>query len=71
MAISHAIIAAIVAVYGDKFDTHKSAGNAAVFFVSHMILAGNRAAANGYISDLLDICQLCLHLGSFSLGCIL
>ncbi|OXC81159.1 hypothetical protein C344_06642 [Cryptococcus neoformans AD1-7a] len=33
MAISHAIIAAIVAVYGDKFDTHKSAGNAAVFFI--------------------------------------
>ncbi|KGB80086.3 hypothetical protein I307_05842 [Cryptococcus deuterogattii 99/473] len=33
MAISHAIIAAIVAVYGNSFDTHKSAGNAAVFFI--------------------------------------
>ena len=46
MAISHAIIAAIVAVYGDKFDTHKSAGNAAVFFVSRMIPTDNRARAN-------------------------
>ncbi|OWT36838.1 galactose transporter [Cryptococcus neoformans Bt1] len=33
MGISHAIIAAIVAVYGDKFDTNKKAGNAAVFFI--------------------------------------
>ncbi|KAE8542252.1 hypothetical protein D1P53_001738 [Cryptococcus gattii VGV] len=33
MAISHAIIAAIVAVYGDKFDSNRSAGNAAVFFI--------------------------------------
>ncbi|KIR26193.1 galactose transporter [Cryptococcus deuterogattii 99/473] len=33
MAISHAIIAALVAVYGDRFTTHKSAANAAVFFI--------------------------------------
>ncbi|KJE00805.1 galactose transporter [Cryptococcus gattii NT-10] len=33
MAISHAIIAAIVAEFGDSFGTHKSAGNAAVFFI--------------------------------------
>lgn len=70
MGISHAIIAAIVAVYGDKFDTNKKAGNAAVFFVSRMILADNRAAINSYISDLLVHCQLCLHLGSLGLGCI-
>lgn len=33
MAICHAIIAAIIAEFGDSFPTHKSAGNAAVFFV--------------------------------------
>lgn len=39
MAISHAIIAAIIAEFGDSFGTHKSAGNAAVFFVSDWILS--------------------------------
>ncbi|WVQ74079.1 hypothetical protein IAR50_003663 [Cryptococcus sp. DSM 104548] len=33
MAISHAVIAAIIAVYGDSFPTHKAAGNGAVFMV--------------------------------------
>ncbi|EAL17926.1 hypothetical protein CNBL0520 [Cryptococcus deneoformans B-3501A] len=33
MAISHAIIAAIVAEFGDRFDSNKKAGNAAVFFI--------------------------------------
>lgn len=33
MAISHAVIAAIIAVYGDKFNTHKAAGNGAVFMI--------------------------------------
>ncbi|KAK1926871.1 putative galactose transporter [Papiliotrema laurentii] len=33
MAVSHATIAAILAVYGNSFDTHKSAGNGAVFMV--------------------------------------
>jgi hypothetical protein len=34
MAVSHATIAAIIAVYGGRFDQgHKAAGNAAVFMV--------------------------------------
>ncbi|ODO09036.1 hypothetical protein I350_02634 [Cryptococcus amylolentus CBS 6273] len=33
MAISHAVVAAIIAVYGDSFPTHKAAGNAAVFMI--------------------------------------
>ncbi|WVN87131.1 uncharacterized protein L203_102307 [Cryptococcus depauperatus CBS 7841] len=33
MAISHATVAAIIAVYGDRFSTHKSAGNGAVFMI--------------------------------------
>lgn len=33
MAVSHATIAAIIAVYGGRFDQHKSAGNGAVFMV--------------------------------------
>ena len=33
MAISHAIIAAIIAQFGDRFPDNKPAGNAAVFFV--------------------------------------
>ncbi|ORY30806.1 general substrate transporter [Naematelia encephala] len=33
MAISHATVAAIIAVYGNRFDTHKTAGNAAVFMI--------------------------------------
>lgn len=33
MAISHATIAAIIAVYGGRFGEHKAAGNGAVFMV--------------------------------------
>lgn len=33
MAISHATIAAIIAVYGGRFDQNKAAGNGAVFMV--------------------------------------
>ncbi|WVQ78643.1 hypothetical protein IAT38_000730 [Cryptococcus sp. DSM 104549] len=33
MAISHAVVAAIIAVYGDSFPTHKTAGNGAVFMI--------------------------------------
>ncbi|KAL7420152.1 hypothetical protein Q5752_005118 [Cryptotrichosporon argae] len=33
MAVSHATIAAIIAQYGSRFPTHKSAGNAAVFMI--------------------------------------
>lgn len=33
MAISHATIAAILAVYDGRFETHKAAGNAAVFMI--------------------------------------
>lgn len=38
MAISHATIAAIIAVYGDRFPTHKKAGNGAIFMVYWFIV---------------------------------
>lgn len=38
MAISHATIAAIIAVYGTRFDTKKSAGNGAIFMVYWFIV---------------------------------
>lgn len=38
MGISHAIVAALIATYGDNFEEHKSAGNAAIFFIYWMIV---------------------------------
>lgn len=46
MAIAHAVIAAIVAVYGERpghparFGTHKSAGNGAVFMGECRVTSG-------------------------------
>lgn len=39
MAISHATIAAIIAVYGDRFATEKAAGNGAVFMIYWYIVS--------------------------------
>lgn len=33
MGVSHAIVAALIATYGSDFAAHKSAGNAAIFFI--------------------------------------
>ncbi|KAJ5719083.1 hypothetical protein N7493_007538 [Penicillium malachiteum] len=38
MGIAHAIIAAIIATYGNDFPGHKNAGNAAIFFVFWIIV---------------------------------
>ena len=38
MAIAHATVAAIIAVYGNEFPTHKAAGNGAVFMIYWFIV---------------------------------
>ena len=38
MGISHAIIAALIATYGSDFETHKAAGNAAIFFIFWLVV---------------------------------
>ena len=38
MAIAHATIAGIIAVYGNEFPTHKAAGNGAVFMIYWFIV---------------------------------
>lgn len=67
MAISHAVVAAIIAQYGGTPFKSKAAGNGAVFMSTCDTASGRNLTD---VHSLLVHCQLCHHLGTSGLGCL-